>query len=188
MILILMRHGESEHNVDGVFDTNIYSGVNLTDKGREQIIKASNDVAMFLKNNHHLTKVNRVYSSPMLRTFQSTCIFMDTIKRHKMYSEDRFCLDYRIIEMDMGDFDRKPVSEYPYDNFEKNHDFNGETSYDVYKRVVSFYNHLNDYNINVVISHCEPMKQLIKHTTGKTLSPEKGVPMYIDTYCGAFIE
>lgn len=186
MILILIRHGESEHNIKNIFDSDIYSKVQLTENGTNQIIKASNNVGRFLEKFHHLN-VNRVYSSPMMRTFQSTKIFMDTIKKYDLYKEHRFCMDYRISEIDMGDFNGKNVDNYPHEHFDKNHDFNGETPYDVYRRVTSFYNDLNDYNTNVIISHYEPIKQLVKHTTSEIVYPEKGMPIYIDTYIGKIL-
>jgi isoleucyl-tRNA synthetase len=60
--IILLRHGESEKNIKDIFDSS-NENFSLTAKGKKQAQEAAGK----LKN----IKINRIYSSPVLRAFQT---------------------------------------------------------------------------------------------------------------------
>ncbi|MDO8231889.1 MAG: class I tRNA ligase family protein [bacterium] len=92
---LVMRHGESEGNVKGIFDSDGMSTNSLTEKGRIQ----ARDSAVPLKGK----KIRRVYASPFLRTRQTAEIVAETLG----FPKEEIIYDDRLREFKFGEFDQK---------------------------------------------------------------------------------
>lgn len=180
-MIILVRHGEAEHNIKKMFDSNVESKSYLTDTGVEQIRNASNKLIEFLSENQY--KIDRIYCSPLIRTIQSARLMRDMLYENNLYKDHRFCIDYNLKEIEMGSFDCKPVSEYPYGDwhFENNDEFGGENTYDV-KRIKSFLDGLKPSNVNLVVTHGEPFRRMYYNYLKKDIFPKKAQFIVIDTF------
>jgi len=128
----LLRHGETAMNADG----NRYCGrtdVALTEKGIEQ--------AKMVRNQLKDLKLNAVFSSPLLRAFNTAEIAC---------GKDEVIQDKRLIEVDFGNWEGKTRSEFIADNpliweqwcADPTHvqaGETGETALEVVERVNSFF-------------------------------------------------
>ena len=179
-MLILIRHTESEHNVKRVFDSNINSKSHLTEKGVEDMEKTSLKIRDYLDSNS--SKVDRIFCSPILRTVECTRIFKDVMKDNDLYNDDRFCIDYRLREIEMGEFDNKSVLDYPYGewNFNFNDEIGGENTQMVKVRSNDFLNSLNNFNINVAITHGEIFRRIYNILINDDIKPKKGEIVIIE--------
>lgn len=180
-MVILIRHGEAENNINRIFDSNINSNKHLTDNGRNQIYKTFDKLHEYFLKTH--MKVDRFYCSPLLRTIETAKIIKECFSKHKLYNDDRLCIDYSIREIGMGDYDGKSVDEYPDGdwNFISNDKYGGESIYDVHKRCSKFLKNLNPYNVNVVVTHGEPLRQMLNILiNNKTIKPKKAQAFVID--------
>ena len=95
MEIILVRHAQSEGNAQG-----LYSGItddNLTDLGKKQ----ADQVAKYLAAT--LTKVEKVYSSPLVRAFDTAKL----ISKYLLLAEPE--LDNRLAEIDLGVWEGQPA-------------------------------------------------------------------------------
>jgi broad specificity phosphatase PhoE len=163
MRLILVRHGESEGNVRGVFQGAL--PFNLTEKGKEQARK----VALRLKEE----SLDAIFSSDNPRARQTA----DEIAKSRPSTPIHYSEDIR--ERDFGTMSGKPKPEYY-----KLRDSSGlpehlykpdgaETLQDVQDRMVRFYNKLlKEYrgkNV-LVVSHGGCIRTLLAYLL------EKGIP------------
>lgn len=181
-MIILVRHGEAEHNITRMFDSNVESKSYLTDFGMEQIRNVSNKLIGFLIDNQY--KIDRIYCSPLIRTIQSARLMRDMLYENNFYKDNRFCIDYNLKEIEMGSFDNKPVSEYPYGDwyFENNDEFGGENTYDVNRRIKEFLNGLKQSNVNLVVTHGEPFRRIYFNYLRKDIHPKRAQVVIIDTF------
>jgi broad specificity phosphatase PhoE len=179
-MIVLIRHGEAEHNVENIFDSNINSRVHLTNEGIKQIENVSIKIRDYF--NENLLKVSRIFCSPLLRTVESARIFKEIMKDNNLYKDERFCIDYRIREIEMGKFDGKLISSYPDGdhNFHVNDKYGGENTSLLQKRCNSFIDNLNPYNVNVVITHGEPFRRMIYYLLNKNFHAKQGHCLIID--------
>ena len=106
-----IRHGEADNNVLHICSKNKNDEHHLTDNGREQIIKAVQE----LKDNPNLKdgqeKTDLIITSPYIRAKESAEILA------KELGVSEIIEDNRIAEMNNGEFSGKKVSEY-HDFFE----------------------------------------------------------------------
>lgn len=179
-MLILIRHGEAEHNIERLFDSSIISRSHLTVVGIQQVINSTNLLKELFKDKYY--KVSRIFCSPLLRTIETARIFKEIMKENELYRDDRFCIDYRLREIEMGDFDRVNVNEYPEGswNFGNNDKYGGECTFDVQKRSNEFLDNLNPFNINVVITHGEVFRRMLYKRTKIDMTPLRGQAMIIE--------
>lgn len=180
-MIIIVRHGEAEHNVKKVFDSNLNSKSYLTDFGIKQIEISSQRLVNFLTEFQY--KVDRIYCSPLIRTIQSARIMRDCLYDNSLFKDDRFCIDYNLKEIEMGSFDTKLITEYPHKpyDFECNDEFGGESSFDVQKRIKFFLNGLRKSNVNLIVTHGEPFRQIYYNYLKKEIFPKRGQVVIIDT-------
>ena len=127
---IIMRHGESEHNVLGILSSKANNPHHLTDAGR-MVVEATAD--LLDKEN-----IDVIYTSPFVRTRETA----DIVVERRAFKGD-VIVDDRLSEFNFGDYDGKPVEEY-HRYFNALHEKltkrlpNGENLYDVRKRVGDF--------------------------------------------------
>lgn len=180
-MIILIRHGEADHNVKKVFDSNIESKSYLTDFGIEQVKVSTNKLIENLYEKSY--KVDRIYCSPLVRTIQSARIMRDILFDNGLFKDDRFCIDYNLREIEMGTFDGRLVSDYPHGyEFENNDEFGGENTFDVQKRVKKFLGGLNQSNVNLIVTHGEPFRRMYYNYLKKDIYPKRSQIVIIDTY------
>jgi len=154
----IMRHGESESNEKGILSTRKENIDHVTQKGKQQIIKA---VDLLKKQ-----EIDLIITSPFMRTKETAEIVRDMLN----LPESALLFDERIIEISVGEFEGKP-SEFwrkEYHNIHTPICFSvppngGESLKNVKDRVGEFlYDIENKYkgkNI-LIISHGTPLWML----------------------------
>lgn len=100
----LMRHGESEGNALGYYDSDGCETNSLTDKGREQVKTSA--AALLGKG------IQKIYASPLLRTKETAEIAASVLG----IPADAIIFDERLREFNFGSFSGKDVKE-PLDAF-----------------------------------------------------------------------
>lgn len=100
----VMRHGESESNIQGIVSAKKEAIHNLTAKGRDEV-KASAEKIM-------REKISVIIASPFVRTKETAFLVADKLG----LSKEDVVFDDRLCELNAGDFHGKPWSDY-YDHF-----------------------------------------------------------------------
>ncbi len=129
----LMRHGESEGNASGYFDSDGDADNALTEKGRAQVQARVKEL--------YVNGVTKIYASPLLRTRQTAELIAEGLSIPK----NRITYDERLRELNFGDFNGK----YKKDSYESFLDWKrlhsytdsipgGESYLDVKRRFGSF--------------------------------------------------
>lgn len=93
---IFVRHGEAEHNVERICNSDPNKEYHLTEKGREQ----GNSIAKKIK------RADIIYTSPFLRTRETANIIASELGVSDL-REDR-----RLVDLDFGELDGRPFVEY----------------------------------------------------------------------------
>jgi broad specificity phosphatase PhoE len=168
MNFIFLRHGRSDHNETGTFDSDIESVSNLTESGRENVRKS----CLEIKKNYSPTII---YSSPLLRCRQTSRIVSEIFEIPK----DNIIFDYLLREVEMGDFEGESFRTYPYGNYnhEHAHEFGGETLEDVIKRMKRFIKRLSEENKSgdiVIVTHQAPIRAATKILIGEDIKLRTG--------------
>lgn len=150
--ILVMRHGEADNNVKNVISTKTLNNHHLTEKGKEQIVKATNN----LKDK----KIDLIISSPFARTTETAELVAEGLGMKK---ED-IISDERIGEINLGGMDGKSNEDYhklftsQLEKFTKNPP-GGENLTELKRRVSEFLFEVNekysDKNI-LVITHEYP--------------------------------
>jgi broad specificity phosphatase PhoE len=154
---ILVRHGQSTHNIEQVYNANInhrnYKPSFLTSTGiaaieqtcqklKEQDIQAQNIVMAFV--------------SPLPRTIQTAAI----LTKYGIIDPQRLKIDQRLIDDNPGEKEGKTtIGENSWDH-SKAHDYGGENNDDVTKRVTEFINEVKKQYTDgdiLIISHGTPI-------------------------------
>ncbi len=91
----VMRHGEAEGNVKGVFDSDGISTNPLTERGRAQVRGTAGKLAE--------KGIQKIYASPLLRTKQTAEMVAETLEIPK----EEIIYDDRLREFKFGEFDQK---------------------------------------------------------------------------------
>ncbi len=140
----VMRHGESESNVQNICSGNPENNHPLTENGREQVAVS----ARKLKN----AAITKIICSPNLRARQTAQIVADTIG----IAQDQIIIDSRIKEFNFGDFEGRSFEKYVEYRDTEMHTMdvrlpNGESFQDVKKRVGDFLYDIEKKNVNETI-------------------------------------
>lgn len=121
----IMRHGESESNVNGVIDCDGISTNHLTENGKDQVVKSAKLIE---------DKIDLIVTSPFVRTIETGKILSDE------FGVIEQIVDVRLKEFNLGIFDGKDINEYR----EKYKDVNidtrvegGETHRELMQRTLS---------------------------------------------------
>jgi len=130
--LIVLRHGQSDHNVQERYNSNpqhpAYFISHLTERGKMQIHQIGEQL---LAQGLDCATIKKAYVSPLPRAIETAQLLADmgVIPEH-------FSIDARLIEVNMGDREGKKYSEFPEDPWDhtKGHLYHGETDDDVAQR------------------------------------------------------
>jgi len=143
--LILVRHGQTDMNVEGIYFG--WLDPQLNPKGREQGKRAREVVKRF--------NYDRIYSSDLKRASE-TALYVNHLEKPINY-------DRRLRELNFGIFEGLSYEEiqkkYPQECKEsetdwKNYNFlNGESPKELQKRAVDFVESLNLDENNLVVTH-----------------------------------
>jgi len=164
----LMRHAESESNVKKIANSNPQVENNLTEKGREQIEFAAEEIKD--KN------IEIVFYSPFLRT-KDTAL---SVAQKLDLDEEDLVVDERLRELNMGVFDGGANADYQNflkasKNWSEEIPENGESWLGVKKRVGEFIKEVNQKyqgkNI-LIVSHNAVLKMAEAVLSGEGFSKE----------------
>lgn len=175
----VMRHGEAENNVRGIFDPTNHEKYRLTDKGITQARMA----AEILKKE----AITHIYVSPFTRTVQTRDIINETIT----VSAEKIQIDDRLREIGLLNFtDQKQVEEYLAHRAEHPDDQrvpNGETHNEVQKRFGEFLYELEQKHKHeriLIVTHGIGVQSFLALAAGvstdETKNAELGVLVEID--------
>ena len=158
--VIIMRHGQAEHNVNDTYNANPngpnYTPSHLTKEGEAQAIQTARDL---LSQGLIAETVHRVYVSPLPRTRETAMILV----KEGVISEKNIVIDERLIEVQVGKLEGKPIIRPWNEELTKLH--GTETTEQIQERIGSFAKeHLNsEKNQNVlVITHAILAHELMK--------------------------
>lgn len=159
--IIVMRHGESTHNVKNIINSNPnhpkYQQSDLTEKGRQQVEATANEL---LGKGFYKTNIVAVYVSPLPRTLQTA----EILSNRDLFPKCLITIDPRLIEIQLGDMEGLPMGDpvWPWnEEFRLKH--HAETDQQLATRIQDFYeNILNKHSCGnvVVVTHADPAKKL----------------------------
>lgn len=158
--LIVIRHGEAGNNIEKVYNSNPanpnYKIFNLTEAGIQATQKTAKDLmAQGFSNNN----IVAVFVSPLPRANQTA----DVLVQEGLVSKDKIISDKRLIELNAGDLEGKPVFPTWEPSFAK--DYHAESEEQVKNRVKEFYDSILDQypqgNI-IVVTHALAAQDIIE--------------------------
>ena len=178
--IFLIRHGESEGNVDrNVYRTKPDHAIELSELGKQQAIRAGKKlVKHVIPMDHHVSW----WTSPYMRTRQTAAgVAQGFLEEAAILGGKprniRWCESINLVEQQYGLFDGIPdddlPNEYPaeYAHYKKSEDFEGrfwarmplgESRFDVTLRTQQFANMLrNSDTIHVVVAHGVTIRALV---------------------------
>lgn len=175
---VVMRHGESDKNVQGIVSSDNRTPFPLTQKGKEEIRET-------LKN---LKDIDLIISSPLMRTRETA----NLVAEHLGIDEKSILEDDRLVDLHAGELEGKSIDEYH--SFYKNDmdrfsvaPSGGETWTDLCKRIGEFLYGLEEKYEGkkiLIVSHGDPIMIMESLASGfsreSTLSHFKNTP-YIQT-------
>ncbi len=154
MILYFVRHGQTADNLNMVFPDKF---TELTEKGK----KEAKELKEYIKD----INFDAIYSSPFIRTTQTTEILTD-----KNYIKDN-----RLIDVNTGNLEGKSIAEISkndklwYSTFQdsNNNRYNVELFDNVKKRLNDFINDIknNGYETVLIVTHLEPVRAMYSLAT-----------------------
>ena len=162
--LILIRHGQSEYNAEGLWTG--LTDISLNDEGREEARRSADALQD--------VPIDVAFTSTLQRAHQT----LDEILRKPGKTGLRIVKDAALNERDYGDLTGKNKwkirDEYGEEQFLKwrrSWDYpipNGESLKDVYTRVVPFYEHnivpeLRAGHNVLIVAHGNSLRALMKH-------------------------
>lgn len=130
MRLIIMRHGEAEHNIKQACSRNTALYSSLTDVGMQEVKQSIAEIP----------SVDKIYASPLVRTLQTAKLVTDK------FSDTPIFVDSRIRELDSGKYeghkdapemDAVRRAQVAGDYFIRFGDY-GENKYDIESRLCDF--------------------------------------------------
>ncbi|CCW60875.1 unnamed protein product [Phytomonas sp. EM1] len=147
--LLLIRHGESEANVDHtVYSTKPDWRIELTPKGRQQAFQCGQDIRQIIRNEKLY-----IYYSPYMRTRQTLEEIRKSLSELQVLGE---CEDERLREQEIGNY--QPIEKMDETWAERNRYGRlyyrfpwGESGADVGDRVSCFFNSLLRTNIGLTV-------------------------------------
>jgi isoleucyl-tRNA synthetase len=157
---IVVRHGEAEHNAKNIANSNPAVVFHLTEKGKEQVKKLSEN----LKDRD----ISKIYTSPFMRSKETANLLSGEINYRGEVVEDN-----RLRELNFGDLDNKDFNEFRMHMEKQNYAYdiplpNGESYLDAKRRFGDFLYDINNKHQNetiVIVSHgvaIESIKAIIE--------------------------
>lgn len=95
---VVLRHGEAEHNVKGIMSSDINDGMHLTEKGKNDVKNSAKEIAV---------GVDLIFVSPLQRTRETANLAAEVLN-----FKGEIIVDERLRELECGDFNLKPYSDY----------------------------------------------------------------------------
>ncbi len=128
---LVMRHGESESNINGVVSSDVSNEHHLTEKGKQEAVES----AQSLKN----ASIDLVIASDLVRTKETAYV----VARELGLPQEKVLFDSRIREIQTGIFNGKPIEDYQnyFSSIEEKYHKQpngGESVSDMRKRVGAF--------------------------------------------------
>lgn len=172
--LILIRHGEADHNVLSIYNSDPslpgYFPSHLTEKGKEEVCRTAHELQKF---GYSDSNIAIVYSSPLPRTIETS----EELSSCGLFSKDKIILEPLITEVNFGALEGKKVtSDW------KKKEYHVETQKHIDERVSEFLHILqtNGFEGNVVVvTHGGIASAIIKQITGRTEKVQKAVPIIL---------
>lgn len=136
--LILIRHGEGMHNVQGYFSTDPehphHFHAELTPFG---ILQVRTTAHALIQNGITSDLIEKVYVSPLYRTQQTAA----TLAEQGLFSSAQCIIDHRIREVSAGSYEGKHKSQFPWDTWDYTHaeEYGGETEDMIRERMLSLF-------------------------------------------------
>ncbi len=155
-VYLLMRHGESESNIQGVCSSNPVTDIYpLTEKGKQQ----TRESAEAMKTAGNIPDV--IFYSPMKRTTETARIVREVLT----IPEDRMVMDARVLEYQMGKYDGRPTIEHLNEFSSREEQFTkalpgGESFNDIRVRTIQFLRACEEQyegKTIMVVSHAAPI-------------------------------
>jgi len=180
----VMRHGEAKSNTDKLFNSRLENSHKypLTETGVDQVLHS----AQKLKKE----KIDLVFHSPFERTKETAFI----VAREIGLAKENIISDDRLVEINVGTFDGRPIKEY-YAYFSSDLEkfskapLEGETFSDVKKRMGEFLYEIEtnyqDRNI-LIVSHGYPIWMIISAAIG--LDEKKAIEIDESFKAGQFVK
>jgi broad specificity phosphatase PhoE len=170
--IVIIRHGEADNNIQKIYNSDPtnpkYTPANLTEKGKRDVQQTARNLLSQGFNNNNITAV---FVSPLPRTQQTAEILV----KEGVISPDKIITDKRIIELQAGDLEGKPVISHWESAFASQH--HAESAEDVKSRVNDFYQSLLQHNPSgniIVITHALPAQDLIELIAHENVSLQPG--------------
>ena len=139
-MIYLVRHGQTDWNFNKKIQGQ--TDIPLNENGQMQAKKTSENISKY--------KIERIISSDLSRAKETAEIINEKIGLN-------IELDERLREVEYGDYEGKCYGKFTEEDWNKfNRDpeiFNGEPRYDVYKRVKSFFDELDDDKNILIVTH-----------------------------------
>ena len=140
-----MRHGITDLNVQNRYTGSIDIGIN--DLGRQQVLNM-----LYELNN---TKINKIYSSPMKRAYQTAVIVANFLSVEVIVLDELKEYDFGILE------GQKKI------NYKKKFFTNGEHIYNFRKRIKKLLKYKITDN-SLVVAHSGTYKMFVEYLINKT--------------------
>lgn len=167
--LIVLRHGESEDMVSQVCNSNPksakYKPALLTDKGREQVKKAAEQLLSYGFDNRSITAV---YVSTLPRAVETANI----LAQIGLFSLDKIQLDERLNEIKAGNKEGLAQSEFILETWwigdQEADSVRGESSNALRKRMLALYDKIEKKHPKghvLFVTHGMPAMELIESLT-----------------------
>lgn len=164
--LILIRHGEADHNLLGTFNSNPkhpnYKQANLTDYGKQQAKQTAERLVLHGFDNRNIAAV---YVSPLPRTVQTA----EKIAEYGVFTKDKIHVDTRLIESNAGDLENELQDKFMQDAWHVSEDdhqkYRLETNQQVRHRVLKIYDEVEKKYPNghvIFITHGMPAMELLQ--------------------------
>ncbi|ACP34207.1 Phosphoglycerate mutase [Sulfolobus islandicus Y.G.57.14] len=152
-IIIFIRHGQSTSNVSKILshDINTYP---LTEEGVTQAKDAGKELMKL--------KVEKIYTSPVLRAYQTALIIGETLGIFPI-------VDQRLRERSLGELNNTtfdPNDHWKLKVFKKQMEIKGLESWeDMTKRMKSFLESVinKDNNVIAAVSHSDPIRAIVTY-------------------------
>ncbi|WP_338603885.1 2,3-diphosphoglycerate-dependent phosphoglycerate mutase [Sulfolobus tengchongensis] len=155
-VVVFIRHGQSTSNVNKVLSHDINS-YPLTEEGIEQAKEAGKELSK--------VKVEKIYTSPVLRAYQTALIIGETIGIFPI-------VDQRLRERYLGELNNTvfdPNDHWKLKVVKKQIEIKGLESWeDMTRRMKNFLESIinKDNNVIVAVSHSDPIRAIIAYLLG----------------------
>ena len=165
--IIIVRHGESLHNLKSVYNANPnhskYSVSTLTKTGVAQVRASGLKIRKILKNR----SISAIYTSPLPRTVQTA----EELASILAVPRNRINEDIRLIESQLGERENENIYQFGEKDpwFPENPKvFGGETAEEVSSRMLACFNEVKTLSTHgdiILVTHGAPALLLIKAVT-----------------------